>query len=274
MTDGIRRVSLGAARTAFEREPGRLPASNELARRRLQIHFENGALIEYRFTSEAHLERTVRDPGRAKYWPLANRVAYCATETRSGIFLVSFFEPGQFSSVVVLLLDLPAGICTMVLTQLPDRRASRETLASRVATRKELSGVAVTFLSGAIDAPFLANSRRHERTRDLIGQRVEYAHGGSERYEHLYLNDEFHTWHCVSGAERGSADTDPCRCFKVAPDLYLFVWREKVVPALGFVLLDFQQMRSSGRIVGYEDFECRTLTSFSVDARMRIISGR
>ena len=56
------------------------------------------------------------------------------------------------------------------------------------------------------------------------------------------------------------------------PELYFFVWREKIVPRPGFVIVDFQRPRSSGRIIGYEDFECRTLTSFPVGARMRVIT--
>jgi hypothetical protein len=264
-------MSAGAPGVAFEREPKLFPATNDLQRRRLQLHFENGALIEYRFTSGTHLERTVRDPGNAKYWRLANSVAYFATEIRPGIFLISFLEPGQAANVVVLLLDLPARICTMMLAQLPDRRSSRESLARRAAAGTELSGWAVTFLSGAIDVPYIASSRRHEATRELIGRRVEHAYSRSERYEHFYLNDQFFTWHCVAGAERGLADTDRCHYFKVAPDLFLFVWRQKAVPTLGFVALDYRQMRSSGRIVGYEDFECHTLRSFAVGARMRII---
>jgi hypothetical protein len=275
MADGVKWISAGALGGAFEREPHHLPAIDDLQRRRLQLHFENGALIEYRFTSETHLERTVRDPGQAGYWPVAGRVAYSAMEIRPGIFLVSIVEPGLVASVLALLLDLPMRICTMMLAQFPDRRASREPLIGRLgAGQQHLTGVAVTFLSGAIDAPYIPNSRRHEPTRDLVGRRVEYAHGGNERYEHFYLNDRFYTWHCVAGADRGLADTDRCHYFKVAPDLFLFVWCEKIVPALGFVVLDYRQMRSSGRVVGYENIECRTLTSCAVGARMRIVGGR
>ncbi|MCS6036118.1 hypothetical protein LNQ52_01035 [Klebsiella pneumoniae subsp. pneumoniae] len=33
--------------------------------------------------------------------------------------------------------------------------------------------------------------------------------------------------------EKGLADVDRCHYVQVAEDLYLFVWREKIIPTLG-----------------------------------------
>src|SRR5262249_20738592 len=129
-------ISVGALGTAFEREPNLLPPSAGLAQRRFQLHFENGWRVEYRFTSATQLERTVRDAGRAQTMPPAGNVSYEATERRPGVFLVSFTEPGQSASVVALVLDLTAGLCTMLLGQLPDRRESREPMLDRISAHK------------------------------------------------------------------------------------------------------------------------------------------
>jgi hypothetical protein len=80
---------------------------------------------------------------------------------------------------------------------------------------------------------------------------VEYTYSPTERYEHIYLNERFYTWHCLLGSEKGLADTDRCHYLKLADELYLFVWREKIVPTLGAVVVDFQAMRTMGKIFGH-----------------------
>ena len=68
---------------------------------------------------------------------------------------------------------------------------------------------------------------------------MEYTYSPTERYEHIYLNEDFYTWQCLMGSEKGLADTDRCHYLKLGEQLYLFVWREKIVPTLGAVVADF-----------------------------------
>ena len=58
----------------------------------------------------------------------------------------------------------------------------------------------------------------------------------------------------------------------VADDLYLFVWREKIVPTLGVILIDLQQMRTDGKIMGYQESDFSTLSNFPVGATAEIIN--
>ncbi len=105
--------------------------------------------------------------------------------------------------------------------------------------------------AAAIDEPFAAETLRHGPTAELVGRRVEYTYSSTERYEHIYLNEDFYTWHCLLGSEKGLADTDRCHYLKLEDDLYLFVWREKIIPTLGAVVVDFQAMRTMGKIFGH-----------------------
>ncbi len=271
MADASEWISVGALGAAFERDSHILPESEGLAGRRLQLHFENGSQADYQFSDGSHLQRTVRDIGRAGTPPTAASATYSATEIRPNLYLVSFTEPQLRAST--LLLDLSAGVGTLVLGRLPTREQASKPLFERIAAQEELTGVSVEIISGSIDAPFLATTARHARTSDLVGKRVEYTYSSTERYEHIYLNEKFYTWHCLAGSERGLADTDRCHYLKLAPELYLFVWREKIVPTLGIVVVDLRQMKTTGRIVGYEDFEFGALTSFPVGARVRLLSG-
>ncbi|MFZ7125520.1 MAG: MoaF C-terminal domain-containing protein [Desulfobacterales bacterium] len=88
----------------------------------------------------------------------------------------------------------------------------------------------------------------------------------TETYEHIYLNEHLYTWHCLAGIEKGLADTDRCHAYRIGEGLYLFVWREKVVPTLGVVMIDLQRMKTTGKILGYEDGDFGTIVNAPVGA--------
>jgi hypothetical protein len=266
-------ISVGALGAAFERESFILPETTGLTGRSLQLHFENGWLIEYRFPTASRLERTVRDTGRTHELPDSGAATYSATEIRTNLYVVSFVEPQRRAGTSTLVLDLAAGVCSHVRGQLPAREEARKPFFERIAEREELTGVSAEFIAGSINVPFVATMPRHGATTELVGKRVEYTYSATERYEHIYLNEKLYTWHCLAGSERGLADTDRCHYLKLAPELYLFVWREKIVPTLGAVVVDLQQMKTTGRIVGYEGFDFGAVASFPVGARVRVLSG-
>ena len=111
----------------------------------------------------------------------------------------------------------------------------------------------------------------HERTTDLIGKRIKYAYSSKHVYEHIYLNDRFYTWHCLAGVEKGLADTEICDYFKIAPDVYLFTWREKVMPTFGVVLINFKEMRSNGKTFGL-DVASGKIINFTMGSRAEPIN--
>ena len=131
--------------------------------------------------------------------------------------------------------------------------------------------MSATFSSAAVDAPFTAGTPRHRPTTDLIGRRVEYTYSSTERYEHIYLNEDFYTWHCLMGSEKGLADTDRCHYLKLGDELYLFVWREKIIPTLGAVVADFSAMRTMGKIFGHAQ-DGSGVVDFPVGARARLLN--
>ncbi len=72
--------------------------------------------------------------------------------------------------------------------------------------------------------------------------------------------------------EKGLADVDRCHYVQVAEDLYLFVWREKIIPTLGVILIDLQQMRTDGKIMGYQGSDFGALSNFPVGASAKILN--
>lgn len=275
-------IPVGELGEAFQSGAGtqhRLARSERLAGARLALHFEDGSATDYHFLSATELSR-VRDERGAEL-EAGNREArhgtlraetphsYHATEIRPGIFFLDFIAPELRASTMSFVLDLGRGIFTALVASLPDRSELTVPLIERVRQGGELTCVDARFLSGAIGSPCTPATERHRDSTELVGERIEYAYSASERYEHVYLNERFFTWHCLAGSERALADTDRCRYLKVAEQLYLFVWREKIIPTLGAVLVDLAQMKTTGKIFGYRGFDFEALTNFPVGAQAR-----
>jgi hypothetical protein len=191
---------------------------------------------------------------------------------RPGIYFVDHVRSQVAATCNSLVIDMSAMIVTVVTGRLPDATESAMSLTDRATQEGELTAVEASFVSGAIDGPFTKDTPRHLATRGMVGKRVEYTYSPTERYEHIYLNERFYTWHCLLGAERGLADTDRCHYFKLADDLYLFAWREKIVPTLGVVVVDLSAMRTVGKIFGHQGEEPGATSNFIVGAHARLVN--
>lgn len=167
------------------------------------------------------------------------------------------------------LLVLADGGFTRVSARLPDAATARESAWTRVQRGDEPTGVTAAFRHGRVDA----GGGLHAPTRELVGLRNRYTYSPTESYEHIYLSEHRYTWHCLSGVEAGLADTDACDAIRVAEGLVLFVWREKIVPTLGAVLIDLQQLRSDGALFGDDAFEPGSPTVFPVGSRFEVVNA-
>jgi MoaF C-terminal domain/MoaF N-terminal domain len=246
--EDARWISVGELAAAFSADSYLQPFTNDLAGSTHFLQFEDGRSVEHRFLSDSRLAWTATG-GEAD--GSAGEASYFALKARDGIYLVDFVAHETPPTTVSLLLDLGRGIATSLVARLPDTPDVGHSLAGRIAAGLELTAVTADFASAAVDTPFIATTPRHEVTPDLIGRRVEYTYSPTERYEHIYLNENYYTWHCLLGSEKGLADTDRCHYLKLADQLYFFVWREKIVPTLGAVVVDFAAMRTMGKIFGH-----------------------
>jgi len=272
MTQGPEWISVGVLGEAFEPAANLLPQLENLSGSSFTLQLEDGTGCELQLLTSTQL-RWRRTSGEQSHLQFDDvTAAYRATEIRPGIVLLSFLTANGSASAITVVLDRGRGIATVVLGQLPSRSEAAETLLQRIERGAELTSVRATLLAGAIDAPFDSTTPRHEETRELIGKRIEYTYSPTERYEHVYLNEGLYCWHCLAGSEKGLADADRCHYRKIAPNLYLFVWREKIVPTLGIVLVDLTQLRTTGHILGYKGFDFGAVTSFPVGARARIVN--
>jgi hypothetical protein len=262
-------IPVGQLAKAFSPESFALPLSGELAGKQLKLHFEDGAFAECSFET---MNMLVWKPASGAKSSQATEEACTVTRVRKSIYFVDFVKHLERATTLTLVLDLSRGIFTAVEGRLPKKKEVRQDLLRRVDAGRELTDVGVAFLHGAIDRSFGPATPRHNATEELVGKRIEYTYSPTERYEHIYLNGSFYTWHCLLGAEKGLADTDCCHSYKLARHLYLFVWREKIVPTLGVVVLDLNAMRTTGKIFGYESNDFRKVVNFRIGARARLRS--
>ena len=262
-------IPVGALGDAFLPDNNCLPPVRDLAGRKLCLFFENAWVIEHEFADGERLEwRMIEGESDSR----RGSEHYVATRPRENIYFVDFIKSGEQATSVTLVLDLNRRTFLAVIGLLPTAEESMTPFLSRIAQGKELTAVEVTILRGTIDAPAVEGQLLPRASRDLLGRRVEYTYSPHERYEHIYLNERFYTWRCIEGSEKGLTDTDACHYFKIDENLYLFAWREKIVPTLGVVMIDFDALKTTGKILGYESNDFGTVRNFTVGARARVVS--
>ncbi len=243
-----------------------LPDTDELAGKTLKLYFNKGPMMTYTFLDGEYLTWETK-PKSGK--PKVQREKYRATCPRPNIYFVDFIKKSSRATSVSLVLDLKKKTATSLTGTLPTESQARADRLKRVDSGNYETAVAAEFQFASIGKTFSSKTQRHKITKELIGKRVEYVYSKKDTYEHIYLNEDRYTWHCLAGIERGMADTDLCHYYKIAKNLYLFVWREKLVPTLGVVVINLDEMKTTGKIFGYESGDFKQLTNFPVGAFAR-----
>ena len=199
-------------------------------------------------------------------WGAHRDVPVRVTSIRDGLYLVDGVA-GEVSTTFVL--DTDAGLVTLVEGALPGPEARAESAYNRVRRGADPTGVTALIAHGAFRG---SSTARHGPTDELVGLRNRYTYSPNEVYEHIYLSAERYTWHCLSGVEQGLADTDRCHHIAIREQLTLFVWREKIVPTLGLILVDLDGLRTDGKIFGNDGFDTCSLVNFPAGARAEIVN--
>jgi hypothetical protein len=167
--------------------------------------------------------------------------AYEALLVDEGIYFVDCVKRRRPGESITVALDLGSSRATVVVSTLMRLESGR-------------FRVKQDFLHAAINPPSPDfKVAPHEPTKDLLGKRIKYTYSSLHVYEHIYLNEERYTWHCLSGPEKGLADTEHCATYKIVPDIYLFAWWEKIVPCGAVVMVNLKQERSFGKLFGLDD---------------------
>ena len=73
-----------------------------------------------------------------------------------------------------------------------------------------------------------------------------YTYSENHTYEHYYVNTRNFAWQNLKGVQFGDADTEPATYWKFADHLYVFGWREKIIPCAPVWFVNFEQNRETG----------------------------
>lgn len=275
-------IQVGALADGFAPNSHILAPVDDLEGRTLVLTFADGSVDTLHFGTAQSVE-VERVPAQAVRPAQPRERHVCrVTSLRADIYFVDYIgadEPlaegdGQpRASSTSYVLDLSRQLCTVVVGALPSEKETRIDALTRVERGMELTGVQAQIRHGRIDADVGApGAGLHEPTTELIGMRNLYIYSATERYEHIYLNENFYAWQCLSGVEAGLGDVDRCHTIGIDTSLYLFIWREKIVPTLGVIMIDLERMKTDGKIFGYHGSRFDALSNFPVGAHARVLN--
>jgi hypothetical protein len=226
-----------------------LPATDELAGQKFKFYFNlDNLVIDYNLHDTGSLTWAILSgPDKGS----SGTEKYEAKRVDNQVYFLDYIRKDRPDTSVSMALDLNTGRATVVMAISADRNSALRGFQERLEKGIDLSPMKVRFLSANVnpdspDRPVIP----HEKTTDLLGKRIRYIYRKDAIVEHIYINPRFYTWHSVKGPEEGLAATDRCEYFKISPDVYFFVWWEHIVPAIGAVIINLKEMRSTGKVFG------------------------
>lgn len=87
-------------------------------------------------------------------------------------------------------------------------------------------------------------------TRELIGYRTVSIYSDNHTYEHFYVNSNRYSWQCLNGVQKGHGDMDYASYYKLEENVYVFCFREKIIPVATVLVLDFNNGTNTGKFFG------------------------
>jgi hypothetical protein len=241
-------------------DANKAPLTSDLAGRTVTLVDDRGTRIVHRFgVGRVEWEYV---PGEGDpIPPTGGADDYEAFLVDDGLYFAQFHHEYDPAEAVSLVIDVTNGRALSVIQaiggDLPGNTAVKQLFVP-----SRLEGVEAT---GTEPAP----------TTSLIGRRVLWVYSSEQAYEHVYLSPDWYTWQCLAGPEKGLADTDENTVWQVRPGIYVFAWREKVIPCASVTIADHRDqrnLRSHGVLFGLD--ESGTVpTHFTFGAHGRLLSN-
>jgi MoaF C-terminal domain/MoaF N-terminal domain len=212
----------------------RLPTSSALVGDQVQVHVP-GMSITLSPRSAHELDWRIKGDGAGQGtdW-------YESVEITTGVFFLDMTFSSRPEQALTLILDF--------------NRKRALVIRCRIRSAEQAKGeprVAQDFLPGTLgDDPVLVYGDAPEETRDLIGLRTFQTYSPNHTYEHTYLSSERYAWQCLVGVQRGHGDVDMASYWKFDDGIYVFTFREFLIPVASVFLFNFRDMRSTGKFLG------------------------
>lgn len=110
--------------------------------------------------------------------------------------------------------------------------------------------VVQTYMVGSLDGG-IPTGFKPERTRDLAGQRLLIIYSPNHYYEQIFLNSGRYCWHNLKGEQYGHAASETCDFFKFDDKIYVYSWREMLIPCGTSYILNYRSNVATGKFIGW-----------------------
>jgi len=236
------------------------PPTTTLRDQEITVVDERGTRITHRFGSDT--VTWTYSPGTGDSIPESTGTDdYEAFDIDPGLVYAQFQHSDQPNESVSLILDFTTGHALSVIT----------TIGEPVDSGPRVGQL---FVPARIEGS-TANGDAPAPTTALVGKRTIWFYSSQHAYEHVYLSPRWYSWQCLAGPESGLADTDECTTYELRPGIYLFAWREKVVPCASVTVADHRNTRalcSHGVLFG-PDESGASQTQFTFGANGYLLSN-
>ncbi|CAI1936692.1 Molybdenum cofactor biosynthesis protein F [Serratia ficaria] len=214
-------------------DTNRLSASHDWRGKTLRMVFEGGEEMTLRFSADRQrlLWALQGESGEEVYEEVR-------TSPARYFFNIPLQSPGN--ACLTLVLNAESGRVLMVRsTLLPEQEVEK---GSRLSQAFRVGQIAEVAPGGIV--PHL--------TRELLGYRTLNIYSPNHYYEHFYVNTERYAWQNLRGEQFGHGDMDYATYYKFEDDMYLFTFREKIIPVCSVFFFDFISGRCTGTFLGLD----------------------
>ena len=251
-----------------------LPQVRTLSGTGLTLHFADGEerfAVEYRFVDDKVLQwKVVKGPDDSA----SGYSEYIATSPKDGYYYIEYIAGSNQATMVAVVLDTKRQIATGVFGSFPRERDDQLSMYQRSSKKMALTAARVRIFNASIEAPMGKHTPRHDvDSQDLVGKRRLYRYSANDAYEHIYHDNHNFTWHCVSGNEKGLADTDFAQVVKFEDNFYMIVWVEKVMHVVSAITLNFDTMHSSGAMASFAGWDYGEVVNVPAGALIQDLPG-
>lgn len=241
-------------------DANKAPHTTALSGQEITVVDARGTRISHRF-ADTTVMWDHRPGAEDSTAPASDTDDYEAFEVDDELYFVQFHHSYLPNEAVSLVVDLRHGRALAVISVILPAPEQGRTRVQHVFAPSTIEGATVT---GTEPAP----------STTLIGRRVEWVYSEEHAYEHVYLSERWYSWQCLAGPERGLADTDENSVWEVRPGIYVFAWREKVIPCASVTIADHRDVnaiRSHGVLFGLDE-SGEVPTHFTFGAHGRLLS--
>ncbi|WP_040167556.1 MoaF C-terminal domain-containing protein [Microbacterium gorillae] len=204
-----------------------------------------GTAVSLRFDEDTALSITFEDATTATWTSDGllsasggNRDPYDAVRVRDDVYFVSLPLESRAREAITVVWSTMSGRAMLVHSAIAPEATAGVPQVGQTFAAGVVEGITVT---GAKPGP----------SRDLIGMRNVYRYSPNHLYEHVYLSSERYAWQCVQGEQRGHGDVDMSTVWRFEHGLYLFCFREFVIPVASVWLHDLgYALRTTGVFLG------------------------